>query len=155
MIDHARLTSFLRQHFALDWNGIHGAAHWARVSRYARYLAQGTDADTEVISLFALLHDSCRESEQGDPDHGARAARLAREMNGHLYLITSAQERHLLMALESHSGGRLSKDITVQICWDADRLDLGRLGLEVRPEKLSTEKALVLLTQAWPYAPSL
>lgn len=151
MIDHVRLTTFLRQHFALDWNGIHGAAHWARVSRYARYLAQGTNADTEVLSLFALLHDSCRESDHGDPGHGARAARLAREMNGRLYRITSAQEECLVAGIEGHSQGGLSPDLTVQICWDADRLDLGRLGMSVRAEKLGTEGAVVLIARPWPY----
>lgn len=151
MIDHARLTNFLRQHFALDWSGIHGASHWARVSRYARYLAQGTDADTEVLSLFALLHDSCRESDHGDPDHGARAARLAREMSGHLYRITSPQEECLAEAIEGHSQGRLSNDVSVQICWDSDRLDLGRLGIQVRPERMGTQRALMLISRPWPY----
>lgn len=152
MIDHSQLTAFLRQHFALEWRGIHGAAHWARVSRYARYLAQGTDADTEVLSLFALLHDSCRESDHGDTGHGARAALLAREMNGRLYRITSTQEERLAAAIEGHSQGELSADPTVQICWDADRLDLGRLGIQVRPERLGTERALMLISRPWPYA---
>lgn len=152
MIDYARLTKFLRHHFALDWNGIHGASHWARVSRYARYLAQGTSADTEVLSLFALLHDSCRESDQRDPEHGARAARLAREINGHLYRITPQQEARLATAIQGHSRGELSNDTTLQICWDADRLDLGRLGVQVRAEKIATERALALIAQPWPYA---
>lgn len=151
MIEHARLNAFLRQHFALDWNGIHGASHWARVSRYARYLAQGTDADVGVLSLFALLHDSCRESDHGDPGHGARAAWLVREMNGQLYRITSTQEDRLAAAIHGHSQGALSTDLTIQICWDADRLDLGRLGMHVRPEKLGTERALALIAEQWPY----
>lgn len=154
VIDHARLTGFLRKHFALDWNGIHGASHWARVNRYARYLAQGMSVDAEVLTLFALLHDSCRESDHGDPGHGARAALLAHEMNGHLYRITFTQEERLAAAIEGHSQGGLSADLTVQVCWDADRLDLGRLGIQVRPEKLSTERALALIAQPWPYSKS-
>lgn len=155
MIDHARLTTFLRQHFALDWHGIHGASHWARVSRFSRYLAQGTSADTEVLSLFALMHDSCRESDLGDPGHGERAARLAKEMNGHLYRINSAQEECLAEAIKEHSQGALSNDLTTQICWDADRLDLGRLGVQVRAEKLATERAIALIALPWPYRAAL
>lgn len=155
MINQARLTHFIRQHFTLDWNGIHGAKHWARVSRYARHLAQGTDADTEVLSLFALLHDSCRESDYCDPDHGARASLLIREMNGYLYRITTTQEEVLAAAIQGHSHGDLSSNLTIQICWDSDRLDLGRLGIQVRPEKLGTEGAMAMAAMPWPYLSAL
>jgi len=37
--------------------------------------------------------------------------------------------------------GLLEADITVQTCWDADRLDLGRVGKTPRVEKLCTEEA--------------
>ncbi len=29
-------------------------------------------------------------------------------------------------------------DLTIQSCWDADRLDLGRVGIVVRPARLCT-----------------
>lgn len=32
-------------------------------------------------------------------------------------------------ALAYHSDGYTEGDITVQVCWDADRLDLGRVGI--------------------------
>ena len=32
-------------------------------------------------------------------------------------------------------------DVTIQTCWDADRLDLWRIGIEPRPEYLYTEMA--------------
>ena len=31
------LVAVLRQEFRLDWGGIHGAAHWARVRRNGLY----------------------------------------------------------------------------------------------------------------------
>jgi uncharacterized protein len=37
--------------------------------------------------------------------------------------------------------GLLEADLTVQTCWDADRLDLGRVGKTPRVEKLCTEEA--------------
>lgn len=151
MIDHVRLTAFLRQHFRLQWDGLHGAGHWARVLRYAKHIAEGTTSDAEVLTLFALLHDSCRESEDADPGHGPRAALLARELNGSLYRVGSEQEEWLVEAIEGHSDGNLSNDLTIQICWDADRLDLARLGVLVRPEKLSAERALAMISEPWPY----
>lgn len=151
MIERQRLTAFLQQHFRLRWDGLHGAGHWARVLRYAKHMAEGTAADTEVLTLFALLHDSCRESEDADPGHGPRAALLAREMNGYLYRVASEQEEQLVAAIEGHSDGNLSDDLTIQICRDADRLDLGRFGVMVRPEKLSTERAWAMIAEPWPY----
>lgn len=151
MIYQPKLTSFLRQHFALDWDGIHGARHWARVLRLGRYLAAEHGADQEVVTLFALLHDSCREDEDGDPDHGPRAARLVREMNGILYRVSDGQEDLLAMACEGHSRGGLNADITVQVCWDADRLELGRLAIRPDPLRLGTETAKSLCAHDWPY----
>ena len=37
--------------------------------------------------------------------------------------------------------GRLSKDATIQTCWDADRLDLGRVGERPNPTYLGTKAA--------------
>ena len=58
------LIRHFRQHFALDWHGIHGAPHWARVRANGLRLAQKTRARTDVIELFSFLHDSCRLDER-------------------------------------------------------------------------------------------
>ena len=68
----------VREQFQLDWQGIHGVPHWARVR-------------WNGLNMAAV--------------NGARA------------------------------------DITVQTCWDADRLDLGRVGIIPRPDRLCTEEA--------------
>ena len=46
-----------------------------------------------------------------------------------------------IQACDLHTEGYLEADITVQTCWDADRLDLGRVGTTPRVEKLCTEGA--------------
>ena len=45
-------------------------------------------ADEEVVRLFAVFHDSCRENEHRDPQHGPRGARLAIDFReaGHFQL---------------------------------------------------------------------
>jgi len=60
---------------------IHGPTHWAGVAAAGLCLLDTTPgADPLVVMLFALLHDSMRETDGPDPEHGARAAKLAREL---------------------------------------------------------------------------
>lgn len=54
--------------YALPINGDHGVVHWARVFENGLRLAKETGANIEVISLFAVLHDSRRINEITDPD---------------------------------------------------------------------------------------
>jgi uncharacterized protein len=41
--------------------------------------------------------------------------------------------------------GHLEGDATLQACWDADRLDLGRVGITPSPRRLCTDAARSLL----------
>lgn len=135
--DFAQLESELYDDFPLPLHGLHGPRHWRRVDRYGRWLAARTGADLEVVRRFALFHDCQRFSEGHDPGHGARGARWAER-----YCtpeLTEMQMRLLVLACEGHEMGFSSQDPTVGTCWDADRLDLDRVGLEVRPETLSTQ----------------
>jgi len=120
---------FVRTNFVLDWNGVHGAGHWARVLRNGRLVGAEAGADLEVVRLFALLHDSCREDEWADPDHGIRAAKLAVKLRNQFFKVSNNQFEQLTNALVGHSNGEMSSDATIQTCWDADRLDLGRVGV--------------------------
>ena len=49
----------------------------------------------------------------------------------------------LKRACELHTIGRPgdSNNVTIQTCWDADRLDLSRLGITPNPALLCTESA--------------
>jgi uncharacterized protein len=124
----------------------HGPAHWRAVARlavnlnYADAVARG-DATTEPVTclLFGLLHDCQRASEYSDPEHGPRAAKLARRIARRLKLpLTSQQLDVLCYALEHHDRGAVALHPVVAACWDADRLTLGRVGERVDPALLST-----------------
>ncbi len=41
----------------------------------------------------------------------------------------------LLQACRGHGDGHVQADVTVQVCWDSERLDLGRAGIipDARP----------------------
>ena len=133
--------------FQLGEMSIHGPIHWLKAFQNATILADRTPgADREVCQLFALLHDCERRNENFDPQHGPRAARFAEELfqQGKL-AITQAQMAILCEACTSHDRGETSPDPTIGCCWDADRLDLPRLGIRVSREYLSTATAMEMI----------
>ena len=100
-------------------------------------------------SLFAVLHDSRRVSEATDPDHGPRAAEFARSLRGRLFDLPDHEFRLLHRACAGHTHERTHPDVTIQTCWDADRLDLGRVGITPHPSRLCTEAARRPETIRW------
>ncbi len=137
----SQLLDVILERYALAYDGPHGVAHWARVLENGRVLAKETGANLEVVELFALLHDSKRVHEGHDPDHGPRAAEFARTLRNHLFVLPDHEFGLLHRACAGHTNVRTHPDITVQTCWDADRLDLGRVGITPHPNRLCTEVA--------------
>jgi uncharacterized protein len=127
--------------YRLPLNDLHGVVHWARVLENGLRLCEETGGDLEVVSLFAILHDSQRQNEGYDPDHGPRAAEFARELRGTVFELEDRQFRRLYSACEGHTHELTHEDITIQTCWDADRLDLGRIGIVLHPSRLCTDVA--------------
>lgn len=135
--------------YALPWAGTHGVAHWARVLENGLRLAEETGADVEVVSLFAVLHDSRRINESYDPGHGQRAAQFAAELRGKVFELADAPFELLTTACAGHTDERTHADITIRTCWDADRLDLGRVSIRPDPKYLGTEPAKRAETIRW------
>jgi uncharacterized protein len=135
--------------YVLPWDGYHGVAHWARVFENGIRLAEETGAIVEVVRLFAVLHDSRRINEHTDPDHGPRAAKFARTLRGRLFDLPEPEFRLLHRACAGHTHERTHPDVTIQTCWDADRLDLGRVGITPDPSCLCTEVAKRPATIQW------
>lgn len=142
------LIAYAKSQFTLDPKGYHGYAHWARVYKNGMALCDLLPgADRKVVTLFSFLHDCKRLDENADSEHGLRAAHLIRALNnaGHIRLNTPQASR-LISAVSDHSHGFLTApSITVQACWDADRLDLPRVGIKVDPARLCTDAARVIL----------
>ena len=135
--------------YVLPLGGYHGVAHWARVLENGRRLTEETGADIEVVSLFAVLHDSRRTNEGHDPDHGRRAAQFAVTLRGDVFDLDDHGLRLLCRACEGHTDERTHPDVTIQTCWDSDRLDLGRVGITPHPSRLCTETAKLKETIDW------
>ena len=138
-----KLLADVRSRSAGIGSHIHGERHWRTVGVNGLWLAEPlAGADTYVIFLFALLHDSMRESDGRDPEHGPRAAALAGALHEEGLLgTTPAQLEKLQYACFEHTNGFVSDDPTVGCCWDADRLDLARVWITPDPALFSTARA--------------
>jgi len=140
-VDVLGLLTEIRDQFALNWHGIHGFRHWLRVRHHGLTLASDCGGDKHLIELFAYLHDSRRLDDDDDPDHGLRAADYTAHLNGKYFHLDAEDLKLLCRAIQFHSDGLTHKNPTVQSCWDADRLDLGRVGIVPRAKYLSPNAA--------------
>ena len=140
-MDLESLIEAIREQFTLNWYGIHGITHWERVRENCLRLAESTGANLEVVELFANLHDSRRMNENRDPQHGKRAAGYVKSLKGMPINLPDDDFDHLVYACRYHSDGLTEADITIQTCWDADRLDLGRVGIKPSAHYLCTDAA--------------
>ena len=128
----AALLEVIMDNFDKEACGIwHGPEHWARVELHAASVARAEGIDPLIPSLFALVHDSKREDEGADPQHGPRAAQFIRERRDDLFaFLDHEQVTDLATACELHSNGMTQGNAQVRSCWDGDRLDLGRVDIE-------------------------
>lgn len=139
--DRAGLLKAVLAQFRINRDGAHGTRHWARVRKHALTVGRETGADLLVVELFAFLHDSQRKNEYVDEGHGHRAAEYARSLKTVYFDLAPIQLDKLCIAMTGHSDGQLHTDATIQTCWDADRLDLGRVGKKPHTKYLSSEAA--------------
>jgi uncharacterized protein len=136
-----RLLQAILDQYALPVDGTHGVSHWARVIENGRRLAEYTGADLNILELFAIFHDSKRVNEGIDEGHGSRGALFAASLRATHFDISRDELELLCLACEHHTDGLLDGNITIQTCWDADRLDLGRVGIQPKPAYLCTDAA--------------
>ena len=137
--------------FRLGLDSLHGPDHWRRVERTGLLLAATTGADVAVVRLFAALHDVGRVDEHVDPEHGARGAEFARRLRADgAFRLDDARFRLLEFAITHHADGQRSEDPTIGTCWDADRLDLGRVDETPLAEYMSTKAAKALVRMRFP-----
>ena len=124
-----------------SYNGtFHGIDHWDRVYQNGQQLLT-PEVKPLVVGLFAYLHDACRESDGYDLQHGPRAAVLVDKLRGALLKDVSDEDIFLLKeACRLHTSTHKTGNPTIDACFDADRLDLGRVGIIPDPAQLATEK---------------
>ncbi len=129
-IDATGLLAHTSTLFRLGPDSYHGQSHWQAVMCNAVELSEALEGDTAVAVAFALLHDCRRENEWRDPQHGPRAADVAREINGRFFDFAPVRLATLCEAIRWHDAGWVSDDLTTSCCWSADRIELRRVGIE-------------------------
>ena len=132
------LGAILEQ-FRIDSLGILGATHWARLLNHGITRSTERSADLLAVKLWAFLHDSQRHDDYGDRLHSKRGAEYATSLNTVYFELSSPRLDLLFETIEHHSDGKDHTHKTIQTCWDADRLDLGRVHITQNPRFLSQE----------------
>ena len=119
-----------------DWQlgRVHGIEHWRRVERNGLLLAT-EDVNTKVVRLFAYFHDHKRMDDGWDLSHGQRAAENLDNLRTTLLSDLTEEEFYMLRrACLEHTVTQRTGIPTIDACFDADRLDLPRVGY--RPDPL-------------------
>ena len=133
MLDLKPIIHEILKGYSLPPQNVHGVAHWARVLENGLRLAEAIRVNVEVVQLFAVFHDCQRLTVRTDHLHGLRGAKLAAKLRGKLFDLNDDDFDLLFVACSGHMDRRTDEDPTVQTCWDADRLDLGRVGIRIDP----------------------
>tara|TARA_B100000700_G_scaffold68939_1_gene76332 strand:- start:7001 stop:7714 length:714 start_codon:yes stop_codon:yes gene_type:complete len=150
----------LSKNFLLDLTDIHGVNHWLRVLTNGLIIADaGEKVHRDVLIAFAFVHDAFRVTDDVDPLHGLRASDalltyLSKNLN-----LDDHKIQLLAFACKYHSDGYNANNIdfdnyseevvvrnttdanTIGACWDADRLDLLRVGVFPDEMYLTTNTA--------------
>ena len=139
---------------------VHGPAHWARVHRFGCLLAEkeGLPAHARTcVELFAWTHDLAREDDGGGNRHAIDGAAYIDDVLPAVFGPLPADQVEILRtAIRYHSDGLVAAEVvelglldragwprdllaaTVGCCWDADRLDLPRVGIQPAAPLMST-----------------
>jgi uncharacterized protein len=144
------LLAEIKSRYKLNWFGTHGVSHWSRVYENGVQLSGQEGVNSRVVQLFSIFHDSQRKNEVIDPNHGNRGSQLALELRDHLP-IDDDEFQLLVTACSFHTSADNHTNITVQACFDADRLDLGRIDNYPNPALLCTPLAKEKDTIEWAY----
>ena len=150
------LIAAIKDQFRINWNGQHGISHWSRVYDIGMKLTEKTGANQKVVQLFSVFHDSRRHNEHLDPKHGPRGAELAITLRKSYFPLLTDEEFNLLhLACSCHTKASSHDNITVQTCFDSDRLDLGRVRKVPNPKLLCTDAAKSEAMIDWAYTRSV
>lgn len=139
-----RLREYAIKHSILGEYSVHGVSHWDRVARNAEVLIT-SDVDELVVKAFAYIHDVERVNESDNLQHGPRAALLVDEIRSSvLGFLNDLEIEQLKEACRLHTLRHKTEDATVNACFDADRRDLGRVGITPNPDKMATIQGRIL-----------
>ncbi len=138
----------VRSYALKDWKlgETHGLSHWQRVERNGILLSLENgrireDINIKVVRFFAYLHDKCRLNDWADLEHGVRAAEMLSTIRYTILKDFTDEEIALLgKACRYHTTELRTGNPTIDVCFDADRLDLCRVGIAPNPKRMATKQ---------------
>jgi uncharacterized protein len=133
MIDLPRIRRYARQFFD-GTRGCHDWDHTERVLALARRIADAEEADEEIVSAAALLHDIGRKEESiadGALCHAERGAELAEKyLRSCDYDPATVQRIVHCIAAHRFRNSLQPETLEARILFDADKLDsIGAIGI--------------------------
>lgn len=131
----------------------HGLHHWLRVIDIGMRLADADPrVDRDVIVAFGLLHDSARTHDNYCEEHGPNSLNVIRALDSCIPLDDN-QKLMLSFACVNHTSADCNHfplfEPTLHACFDADRLDLWRVGIVPDSKYLFTDAGKDPELQAW------
>ena len=92
-------------------------------------------------SWFVYLYNKCHLDDWTDIEHGVRAANMLSTIRNTILRDFTDEEVSLLeRACRYHIAEHRTGNPTIDVCFDADRLDLGRVGIVPNPKRMATEQ---------------
>jgi len=136
------------QHTTCFDSTVHGPGHWFKVERNARYLCNEERIDDRIPRLFAVIHDIMREHDGFDKEHGPKASRFVEDIAGSVLGLNPGDIALLSLACRDHTTVKETTNDVIGLCWDADRLDIGRVGIVPDPAFMTSRSAKAMAARA-------
>lgn len=118
---------------------IHGIQHLRQVAYLSGRLAYLLNLDYKTAILAGYLHDCARNNDSDGNSHAHESAWLAKKIIETNW--SNIDIGKIFNAIYYHADGLNTDDPFIGCIWDADRLNLVRLGIIPKVELLSTEFA--------------
>lgn len=131
-----KLDLFIRNEVSANCTSLlHGLQHFKRVEANGLMLCEEyPQVPQKLVIWFAYLHDFKRTGDGEDKGHGERSARYVDQIrNTYLSDLSDSEIETLKKACALHNKGIKTGDLAIDVCFDADRLDLGRVGNTPNP----------------------
>lgn len=144
-VDFEQVRNIAFKHMKLK-KGLHGFGHIERVVEYAKLIAKKEcPGKYEDIIVGAYLHDVGRIDDSENNEHALKSAEIAE------FLISRhwpwLDKKKIVEAIKYHADGDVTDDHVIGAIWDADRLDLDRIGKVIDCNLLSTKTAKKILSK--------
>ncbi len=118
---------------------LHGVSHLRRVAILSGRLANAVGEDVESAVVMGFLHDCARRNDKNDIEHARDSEVLARGLVERFYPHLDVDR--ICEAIAGHADGEVTSDPFTGCLWDADRMELKRIGRTIDLDLLSTKVA--------------